>query len=246
MTDTRTQSDSVGTIVFDADLVPQVDHDWFDPATWQAGGRLRARGGGRGAACFIDTPAGDCVLRHFHRGGMVARILGDRYLWRGPERTRSLAEFRLLQRLHAAGLPVPRAVAARHMRHGLFYTADILTRTIEHAITLDACLQQGRLDDRLARRTGALVARFHRHGVWHADLNATNVLVTPENLYLIDFDRGRMRTSHTAWQQANLRRLRRSLIKLGAASDGEQAFENQLWKPLMQGYAQMHQGKSHP
>jgi 3-deoxy-D-manno-octulosonic acid kinase len=83
---------------------------------------------------------------------------------------------------------------------------------------------------------GALVARFHRAGIWHADLNAHNVLVTNEELYLIDFDRGRQREPADSWQQANLLRLRRSLVKLGAAAQGESGFEEQLWKPLIYRY----------
>jgi 3-deoxy-D-manno-octulosonic acid kinase len=80
------------------------------------------------------------------------------------------------------------------------------------------------------------VARFHRAGVWHADLNAHNVLVTADGLYLIDFDRGRMRIPSPAWQQANLQRLRRSLLKLGAAAGGEAAFETVVWQPLLYRY----------
>lgn len=236
MTDLHIQPDASGTIVFDADLAPQVGQDWFDPDAWSQAGRLRARGGGRGAVSYVDTPAGACVLRHFHRGGMVAGILGDRYLWSGREKTRSIAEFRLLVSMHRAGLPVPRPVAARYVRRGVHYTADILTLLIEGARTLGACLQDGSLDPALARRTGQTIARFHQHGIWHADLNAHNVLVTAENLYLIDFDRGEFRTPAPAWQQANLQRLRRSLVKLGAAVDGEAAFERGLWSHLMQGY----------
>jgi 3-deoxy-D-manno-octulosonic acid kinase len=118
----------------------------------------------------------------------------------------------------------------------LFYTADLITRRIADARTLAECLASGRLDGELAELVGALVARFHRAGIWHADLNAHNVLVTAEQLYLIDFDRGRQREPAESWQQGNLQRLRRSLVKLGAAAQGEAAFEEQLWKPLIYRY----------
>src|SRR6185312_24099 len=65
-----------------------------------------------------------------------------------------------------------------------------------------------------------VVGRFHRAGIWHADLNAHNVLVSPAGLHLIDFDRGRQRAPAAGWRLANLRRLRRSLLKLGAAAAG--------------------------
>jgi 3-deoxy-D-manno-octulosonic acid kinase len=184
-------------------------------------------------------PAGNGVLRHYRRGGMVANLLGDRYLWTGRERARCFAEFRLLARMREWDLPVPAPLAARYCRVGMYYTADIVTRLVEGAHTLAECLASGRLDAALAARCGALVARFHRRGIWHADLNAHNLLVIPtDNIVMIDFDRGQLRTPARAWREANLRRLRRSLIKLGAARDGGDAFERELWTPLMRGYTQ--------
>jgi 3-deoxy-D-manno-octulosonic acid kinase len=232
----RIREDAAGAILFDAAVSPQVDAGWFDPEAWQARGALRQQQGGRGGVAIIDTPAGECVLRHYRRGGMVATLMGDRYLWKGADRTRCFAEFRLLGRIASLDLPGPQAIACRYRRHGLFYTADLITRRIADARTLAECLASGRLDGELAELVGALVARFHRAGIWHADLNAHNVLVTAEQLYLIDFDRGRQREPAESWQQGNLQRLRRSLVKLGAAAQGEAAFEEQLWKPLIYRY----------
>lgn len=235
--DAQIHADNDGTILFDADTVPRIDHAWFDPVYWERVGALQGRGGGRASACFIDTPAGACVLRHYHRGGMVANLLGDRYLWTGRENTRCFAEFRLLARMLDMQLPVPAPVAARYRRHGLRYSADLITRRIDQAQTLSECLQAGRLDAGMAEECGMLVGRFHARGVWHADLNAHNILVTPGGMVMIDFDRGRMRQPASAWREANLSRLQRSLLKLGAARDGEDAFLEQTWMPLMRGYA---------
>jgi 3-deoxy-D-manno-octulosonic acid kinase len=232
----RIREHAAGAILFDATVSPQVDDDWFSPEYWRGQGALRIQSGGRGGVAVIATPAGECVLRHYRRGGMVARVLGDRYLWTGAQHTRCFAEFRLLGLIARLGLPGPQVVAARYRRHGLFYSADLITRRIEGVSTLAQCLAAGRLDAELAEEVGALVARFHREGIWHADLNAHNVLVAPDALYLIDFDRGEQRRSAVAWQQANLQRLRRSLVKLGAAAQGEAAFDEVLWKPLTYRY----------
>ncbi|WP_114240007.1 3-deoxy-D-manno-octulosonic acid kinase [Dyella sp. C9] len=232
----RIREDDAEAILFDAAVSPQVDARWFDPEAWDAAGALRRQGGGRGGVAIIDTPAGECVLRHYRRGGMVARLMGDRYLWKGADQTRCFAEFRLLGLIATLGLPGPQAVACRYRRQGLFYTADLITRRIADAQTLAECLAQGLLDGELAELVGALVARFHRAGIWHADLNAHNVLVRADELFLIDFDRGRQRSPDEGWQQANLARLRRSLLKLGAAAQGEAVFEEQLWKPLVYRY----------
>jgi 3-deoxy-D-manno-octulosonic acid kinase len=232
----RIREGAAGAILFDAAVSPQVEDDWFAPDTWRDRGALRQQSGGRGGVALIETPAGECVLRHYRRGGMVAKLMGDRYLWSGADHTRSFMEFRLLGRIATLGLPSAPPVACRYRRHGMFYTADLITRRIANASTLAECLASGRLDGDMAELVGALVARFHRAGIWHADLNAHNVLVTDDELYLIDFDRGRQREPANSWQQANLLRLRRSLVKLGAAAQGEAAFEEALWKPLVYRY----------
>jgi 3-deoxy-D-manno-octulosonic acid kinase len=232
----RTHKDAEGAILFDAELSAQVGHEWFAPAHWREQEALRVQAGGRGGVAIIVTPVGECVLRHYHRGGLVAAWMGDRYLWTGADRTRPFSEFRLLAEIARLGLPGPAVLAAHYQRHGPFYSADLITRRIAGAQTLAECLATGRLDGELSEEVGALVARFHRAGVWHADLNAHNVLVTPDGLYLIDFDRGRLRIPAAGWQQANLQRLRRSLLKLGAAAAGEAAFEEILWQPLLYRY----------
>ena len=93
-----------GAIVFDAALSAQVTHDWFAPAYWRERDALRVQAGGRGGVAVIDTPAGECVLRHYRRGGLVATLMGDRYLWRGAMRTRPFAEFHLLAEIERLGL----------------------------------------------------------------------------------------------------------------------------------------------
>jgi 3-deoxy-D-manno-octulosonic acid kinase len=63
--------------------------------------------------------------------------------------------------------------------------------------------------------TGRLIARFHRAGLDHADLNAHNILFDGSGHgWLIDFDRGVIRIPATGWRERNLKRLLRSLVKL--------------------------------
>jgi 3-deoxy-D-manno-octulosonic acid kinase len=226
-------------MVYDAALPEAPGWDWFDPAWWHAQGKLQAAAGGRGGVAFLDAPIGACVLRHFRRGGLVAPLLGDRYLWRGRARSRGFAEFALLAELTRRALPVPAPIAARCVRRGLYYTADLVTRAIENTGTLAETIAAGRLDAELAGRVGGLVARFHAAGVDHADLNAHNILVARGGLWLIDFDRGEIRATGTAWKLANLARLKRSLLKVGACMGDESALDREVWAPLMRGYGQV-------
>jgi 3-deoxy-D-manno-octulosonic acid kinase len=240
----KTQITTDGAIVFDPAVVTQAESfdqtrfepDWFDAAHWLVQGRAQNVSGGRGGAIYLDAPFGRCVLRHYRRGGMVARVMGDRYLWTGAERTRGFAEFALLAELHGRGLRAPAPVAARYQRKGAHYRADLITRRIEGASTLAELVARDRCDAGAAARVGETIAEFHAAGVYHADLNAHNVLLVGETVWLVDFDRGQMRTPARAWQLANLARLRRSLLKLGAACNGEMAFDRACWNPLMAAY----------
>lgn len=222
--------------MLDAGLPQPATPAWFDPTWWRARGGLRNAGGGRGGVAFLDTPAGPCVLRHYRRGGWIAPLLGDRYLWKGRNRSRAFVEFRLLAELSGRSLPVPAPVAARCRRRGMWYTADLITRAIPGARTLAQIIVARHLDAALAERVGALVARFHAAGVDHADLNAHNILVTEGALWLIDFDRGEIRVTGTAWKLANLARLKRSFLKVGACDHNEAALDREIWSPLMRGY----------
>lgn len=230
MIEAQVQSTADGAIIHDRALGVVPDARWFDRSHWNevAG----APSAGRGHAAFIETPAGECVLRHYHRGGLAARLSRDRYLWTGAARTRAFREFRLLVRLVGAGLPVPRPVAARYVRDGLGYRADLLTRRIAGTHTLAERFAAGALAPPLAKEVGSTIAALHDAHVWHADLNAHNVLVDDAGkVWLIDFDRGRVRKPNRAWQEGNLARLRRSFDKLGAGRVAD--FDVRFWHPLM-------------
>ncbi|MEO5560870.1 MAG: 3-deoxy-D-manno-octulosonic acid kinase [Dokdonella sp.] len=240
MIEAQVQSTANGAIVFDRALGVVPDAAWFEREHWAALGQMDAQSGGRGGVAFVETPVGTCALRHYHRGGLVAHVSSDRYLWTGVARTRAYREFHLLVRLANAGLPVSAPIAARYVRDGLCYRADLLTRRIAPARTLADRLASNALNPALAQGIGRTIARFHTANIWHADLNAHNILVDDgiaegdRSVWLIDFDRGRVRTPKLAWQQANLKRLRRSLDKLGARRVVD--FDGQFWHPLLAAY----------
>ena len=163
-----------GAILFDRTRVRQASPEWFSPAFWNE----RARpvdSGGRGGAWFVDAPFGPTVLRRYLRGGLVARFNRDRYWWRGAHRTRSFAEFRLTREVARKGLPVPMPVAAWYRRDGLHYYAAILIERLGDVRSLaDRAAVAG--DGAPWEEAGRLIARCHRAGLDHADLNATNLL----------------------------------------------------------------------
>jgi 3-deoxy-D-manno-octulosonic acid kinase len=96
------------------------------------------------------------------------------------------------------------------------YRAAILMQRLPGVCSLAALAAEGRAP---WEQAGQLVARFHRAGLDHVDLNAHNILFESSlsdgvgRGWMIDFDRSRLRIPATAWRQANLQRLQRSLHK---------------------------------
>jgi 3-deoxy-D-manno-octulosonic acid kinase len=227
---------------FLGNLTQDAAESLFDPEFWRSRGELLAVTGGRGSAWFIASGARQWVLRHFRRGGFIARLSQDRYVWTGESGVRAFAEWRLLDVLTRRGLPVPQPVAARYQRTGLCYRCDLITRRIVNAQPLSAALAQGALSEPLWRAVGATVARLHRAGVDHADLNAHNLLLdvagdvggVEDAISVIDFDRGRLR-AQGPWASRNLQRLRRSLAKISREWPTDR-FSDETWDWLMAGY----------
>ncbi|MBR8656611.1 3-deoxy-D-manno-octulosonic acid kinase [Achromobacter sp. Marseille-Q0513] len=197
----------------------------FDPARY--GERVRpVDAGGRQAAWFVHGEGWQGVLRRYRRGGMIARLSRDSYLWAGEDRTRSFREYRLLAAMRRQGLDVPAPLAAAYWRQGPVYRAAILVERIPGVKPLAQMLTEP-----LWEPVAAAIVRMHRAGVWHADLNAFNILIGGEGrVWLIDFDRGTQGRLSDRQRQGNLERLRRSLNKV--AGDAGERF----WLKLRDSY----------
>ena len=125
---------------------------------------------------------------------------------------------------------------ARYVRNGLSYRADLITKQIPGAHTLAQRLAARDLDAALATRVGRTLANFHAQGIWHADLNANNLLIDGGGkVWLIDFDRCGKRKPAMVWQQANLQRLLRSFRKLHADKQMND-FNEVFWHPMLAAY----------
>jgi 3-deoxy-D-manno-octulosonic acid kinase len=226
-----------GAMLYDASCIEQPAGDeLFERSHWRSRGALEELPGGRGTVAFIHEGARRWVLRHYRRGGLVARVLQDAYLWTGAQRTRGYAEWRLLRRLREWQLPVPRAIAARYTRAGLVYRADLITEELPARLTLAQALEAQGVNAERWRAVGRCVGRLHARGVRHADLNAHNlVLGEGEEVYVLDFDRGRV-LARGEWENRVIERLHRSLEKVSRGLPAGRFGEEQ-WRELLQGVA---------
>jgi 3-deoxy-D-manno-octulosonic acid kinase len=223
-----------GRMLYDTLRTSNFSADFFEPEYWRAHDAIEGTARGRGTTWFVRSGDSSFVLRHYRRGGLMAKVSRDGYWWNGEAETRSFAEWYLTYHLHRAGLPVPVPIAARYRRRGLLYRADLITQRIDDSESLAARLGQGPLSLTQWIAIGRCLRRFHDAGVDHADLNAHNILLTPEQVYLIDFDRGTLRRRGW-WADNNLVRLYRSLEKLTLLAAPE-SFTDQDWHSLLAGY----------
>ena len=198
----------------------------FDYAATRPDARALA---GRGVAYHIPAPGSYAserwVVRHYRRGGLVARFVQDRYLDSGVKRP--IRELTASVKARARGVATPEVVAAAIYPAGGWYRADIVTRYLPESRDLADRL----FDDpdaerrrRAMRLAGALLRRAHEAGVVHNDLNLRNILIAgtgdAERAWLLDLDRAVVMRDAAARFERDLmlRRLARSLRKLERAN----------------------------
>lgn len=222
-----------GAMLYDASRMDQPGPAVFDREHWRSRGSLEELAGGRGTIAFVHDAGRRWVLRHYRRGGLAARFVADAYLYTGAASTRAWAEWRLLRQLREWGLPVPAPVAARYVRSGLVYRADLVTEELPTRLTLAKALESRQLAAVTWRAVGRCIATLHARGVQHADLNAHNLMLGDgDAVYVVDFDRGRIR-ARGRWEQRVLDRLRRSLVKVTRDLPAGRFGETQ-WRLLME------------
>ena len=201
-----------GVIFYNADLLKDISEDIFLPYKHSESQPLNTLG--RGSVFSYDLGETTVVLKHYHRGGLIGKIIHDSYLYLGLNKTRMVREFRLLAVMRERGLPVPNPVAVRVKKHALFYSGDLITEKIDSSKTLAEHLKIAPITPQLWKKIAGVIQEFHRENIYHADLNANNILINDQNeVFLIDFDKSYVRENGN-WKKQNIERLLRSLRKI--------------------------------
>ena len=232
---TRIMNSAGQVCCFDSSLAPDFSPEYFSAEYWQRQHAITGHSHGRGVTWFLQYHSAHWVLRHYWRGGLIGRYIPDQFLFTGLRSSRAFAEFNLLQKLVEDELPVPRPVAARMIREGCFYRADIINERIPDAEDLVQILRREAISRETWQQIGQVLAQFHQAGVYHSDLNAHNILRDASGkIWLIDFDKGAIRRPGR-WQSKNLARLLRSLQKESALHPLFH-WQNDDWQNLLVAY----------
>ena len=226
-----------GAILYDKAIINQISAERFTAEGWLHAELLTGslRSAGRGNTMFVGNVPRQFVLRHYRRGGLLGKLVRDTYVFSGEDLTRSFMEWRLLDKLAANNMNVPRPAAARFVRRGTFYTADLITVRIPDVVSLSQYIAAEDRDEAFWQALGAAIWKFHEAGVYHADMNAYNVQVDKDgDIWMLDFDKGALKPPGP-WQQETLSRLHRSLKKV-LDLDPKLHFRATNWEQLVQGY----------
>lgn len=223
----------------DEEVLSNLDPRLFDPDHCESiDGSVRINEG-RGQAVAFPLGSKSLILKHYRRGGLIQRISQDSYIWTGLSRTRAWREFDLLILMRQLELPVPQAYACRVEKHGPCYRARMLVELIGNNGSMLQRVREGHAAEIDWVETGRAIGTFGRHCIFHADLNASNILVDATNqLYLIDFDRGRCMKGGKEtlyrhhYENRMVQRLRHSLEKFPLG------FTSSMWRDFLSGYSQ--------
>jgi 3-deoxy-D-manno-octulosonic acid kinase len=158
---------------------------------------------------------GRVVVKRYHRGGVLGRFIRDIYIRWG--KTRSQAEFELLDSVRSLGVSAPEPIAYAY-RGRFFYRAWLVTREVsEH----ESLAQLSSTDEELARelteQLADQIALLVQAGIYHIDLHPGNVLVDDnKKLFIIDFDKAvEYQGRKNDLRDSYLVRWRRAVIKHG-------------------------------
>ena len=174
---------------------------------------------GRGEVLLVGHPVAVAV-RKYHHGGLFRRITRDIFVFG----SRPFEEVVVTEAAQSACIPTVEILAAIMQRKwGICYRAYLLTRYLPKAVNLVEYLGSKAPDEErheVIKLAAQAVRTMHQSGIYHADLQLRNFLVTrgeEVQVYVIDFDRSELHTwlSPSA-RIKNLKRLDRSAEKLKA------------------------------
>lgn len=215
-----------------------ISHLHFDAHYLQQQKLITGTAEGRGTVYFFKLNGTDLVLRHYKRGGLVAKLNEDSFCYTGIENTRCQKELSVLEVLRKANINVPEPIAGRIVKKGPIYTADIITKVIPQATELHEILQEKSVHVKTWRNIGSEIRKMHQAQICHHDINVKNILLVnnkaSHTVHLLDFDKCEVRQGNH-WKAGNIERLKRSLNKQ-VGRYASYYYKASDWDALTEGY----------
>jgi hypothetical protein len=203
---------------------------------------------GRGPVLSVpieEMPGTRIMIRKYLRGGLVRFVNNNTFI--GNQRP--FDELYIGAEAYARNIPTAETLAAVSIKKaGPFYKGYLITKELNSCYDLPQYLKElskcssadfSEKKEQVIIKTAETVRTMHDKGFLHADLNMKNILVnalTPENIYIIDWDKSVLKNSLTdAERSLNLIRFCRSMEKLRhqgipVTENDQELFLNNYWK----------------
>ena len=161
------------------------------------------------------------VKKHYLRKGLMT-FLYDKYIIEKVINTRSYREFFILNYLYKSGFNTCKPIVGWATYGHLYYTANLVTQALP-SMTFKNILQSDTDVDIYLNKIGIEIKKMHSLGIYHGDLNITNIMIDKknENIYLLDFDKSYFKIIGQKDIKLNFNRLKRSLIKNNLFNESE-------------------------
>lgn len=221
-------------------LTPQgercgISYEHFESEHLQSEKKVTRIGEGRSSVFFFKQGNRELVLRHYYRGGLIAKLLKNTFLYDSLQQTRCFEELFILNLLRQHRLNVPNPIAALINRKTLTYSASIITEAIPETEELHSWLTRKPLPKELWQKIGIEIKKMHNLQVCHKDLNVKNVLIKQSSqVFLLDFDKC-FKKSGNFWKKSNIARFKRSIEKQRGRHIKYHVSEGD-WQHFMQAY----------
>jgi len=165
---------------------------------------------GRGAVQTIVFENGTRgIAKQYRRGGLVRHFIKEYYFRIGKSRCE--IECQMLEAARKYGVSVPEPLAWVTVG-ALYYKGWLVTKEIQNSISLvDYRAENPDSHDQILGETIRQIRMLIEHRILHVDLHPGNVLVSNNQVYIIDFDKAafkdwdaeRLRTFYLQrWQRA--------------------------------------------
>jgi len=194
--------------------------DNLGEALLEGTGATPANHAGRTTLLRCDIGFGTALIRPYRRGGAMATLLGDRFVLGN----RPHWEFTLHCHLWKAGIPTVMPLGVMWEKSGIFTRGAYATLELQTPNLLEYLGANPNPDPARLAECGRTIRAMHRAGILHGDLQMKNILVTPHGGLVLDF--ANAQPHGRLFPRRDLRRLRRSFVKLGLPLGVFEAIQN--------------------
>lgn len=186
---------------------------------------------GRGTSKLIDYKGQKYILKKEARGGLFSLILPDYFFSLSP----FYKEIEINNIMEQKGLTIP-IVLRFGKRHNILWEIFTLTKFIDDCVSLKQITLDEAFDEKRVVSAGSVIAKMHKIGLYHSDLNIGNIIFSEKGTFIIDFKNSYFYSAplNKTLARKNLIRLFQSYIK-ERTKVGRQ-FNEEFFKFFIEGY----------